>query len=335
MKEQYVAGLTEGARVDSVFAVRSKEVRAARTGEAYLALELADRTGRIGAVMFRPGTEATSLPAGCVVRARGRVTSWRGVRRVSIESLRAERTYDRDDMLPGARRDRRELIGSLRALIAGVRAPAMRSALKAVFGDREFMARFAVGPASQSHHHAYVGGLLEHTVAVADLCTGLSRVYDAADGDLLVTAALLHDVGKVDELSCDTVIDYTDEGRLIGHVVLGERRLRAAIAAAGADVPPDVLVRLSHTMLSHHGELEWGAPKRPCTLEALLLHHADNLDAKAAGFVEVSTGASVAGESWTDAFNMFRRPLYAPRAAEDDRDHAPDEDEVAPRAAAG
>lgn len=328
MKEQYVNGLKEGARVDSVFAVRSKEVRSARTGEAYLSLELADRTGRIGAVMFRPGTDECGVPVGAVVRARGTVTSWRGVRRVSLDSLRPSKDYSHDDLLPSARRDRRELLGSLRGLVASVREPSMKAVLKAVFGDKAFMARFLACPAAQSHHHTCVGGLLEHTVSVASLCRDLAASYDLTDADLLVTAALLHDVGKVDELSFDTSIEYTDAGRLIGHVVLGERRIRESVARAGIAVPDDAMTRLSHTVLSHHGELEWGAPKRPCTIEALVLHHADNLDAKVTGFMEAASGAALAESSWTDAFNLFRRPLHAPRALEDDRELPPAEDEV-------
>jgi 3'-5' exoribonuclease len=151
----------------------------------------------------------------------------------------------------------------------------------------------------------------------------------------LVTAALLHDIGKVDELEFGTSIEYTHEGRLLGHVVLGVRRVQEAIRRKGVRVSDDVRVRLEHAILSHHGELEWGSPKRPATIEALLLHHADNLDAKADGFRSVTAGAAMAEEVWTDSSNLFRRPLYAPRAAEDDRDFTPlDEDAQYLRASA-
>jgi 3'-5' exoribonuclease len=141
-----------------------------------------------------------------------------------------------------------------------------------------------------------------------------------------VTAALLHDIGKCEELTFDTGIEYTDEGRLVGHVVLGMRRLRESLTRTRARVAPERLMLLEHAMLSHHGELEWGSPKRPSTLEALLLHHADNLDAKAAGFAELLSGAARVDEAWTDAANLFRRPLWAPRAAEDDRPSVTTED---------
>lgn len=325
MKRQYVRDLAEGCRVDCVLALRAKEVRSTRTGEAYLALELADRTGRIAGVMFRPDADAQHIPVSSVARVRGVVTTFRGTTRVSVESLVAVTDWDAADLLPSAHRDRTEMVAELRALIRGVSDPDLVRLLRTVFGDRGFFRRFARCPGAQEHHHAYIGGLLEHTVSVATLCRDLSRLYPAVDADLLLAGALLHDIGKVDELSCATQIEYTDEGRLVGHVVLGDRRLRDAIAKAG--LPEKTALRLSHLVLSHHGELEWGAPKRPSSVEALVLHHADNLDAKTNGFLEAAAAAARVEEGWTDATNLFRRPLYAPRAAEDDRWHPATEDD--------
>lgn len=319
MERRFIGELAAGERVDADFALRSKEMRAARTGEAYLSLELGDRTGRISAVMFRPKLEAASVPAGCVVRVRGMVTMYRGVLRISVEELRTSGRYDPSEILPVATRDAEEMLAELRKLVGAVRSPELKAIVRRVFGDAAFMKRFKACPASQSRHHAYLGGLLEHTVAVATLCRQLAELYPHADGDLLLAAALLHDIGKVDELHYDTSIEYTDEGRMIGHLVLGERRVHTVAEALGERVSPELSTRLSHVMLSHHGELEWGSPKRPCMLEALILHHADNLDAKTAGFIAASASATLVEESWTDAANLFRRPLWAPRAAEDDR----------------
>jgi 3'-5' exoribonuclease len=326
MKRNYVNELAEGAKVDSPFALRSKEMRAARTGEAYLSLELADRTGQIPAVCFRPSQDASAIPVGSVVHARGTVTTFRGVKRVSIDSLRPAQRYDAEDLIATVARPREELIAELKAIVAGVGDPELRRVLRSVFGDRAFLERFSECPGSQSYHHAYLGGLLEHTVAVATLCRTLSSQYDQVDRDLLVCAALLHDIGKCEELTFDTAIEFTDEGRLVGHVVLGMRKLRESLARTHARVSSERLMLLEHAILSHHGELEWGSPKRPSTMEALLLHHADNLDAKAAGFSALLSGASRVDEAWTDAGNLFRRPLWAPRAAEDDRPLAAVED---------
>lgn len=326
MERRYVESLAAGDHVDGHFALRAKEMRAARTGEAYLTLELADRTGRIGGVMFRPDAESSAVPVGSIVRVRGMVTSYRGVLRVSAESMRAATQYDPADVLPSGTRDADELLIELRALVASVKAPALKCVLLAVFGEEGFIEKFKSCPASQSYHHAYLGGLIEHTVSVATLCRSLAEQYPHADGDLLVTAALLHDVGKVDELEYTTHIGYTDEGRMIGHLLLGERRVHRVVERLGDKVPAPLATRLSHVLLSHHGELEWGSPKRPCTLEALILHHADNLDAKTAGFIAAAASAALVEESWTDAGNLFRRPLWAPRPAEDDRPAAPAEE---------
>ena len=319
MKRNYVNELAEGTKVDAPFSLRSKEMRAARTGDAYLALELADRTGQVSAVWFRPGREGSTVPVGTVVRVRGTVTSFRGAKRVSVESIRPAESWDPDDLLACGPRSAEELSGEFKALVAGIGDSALRQVLRAVFGDRAFFERFRSCPGAQSYHHAYRSGLLEHTVAVASLCRALSEVYTDVDADLLVTAALLHDVGKCDELVYDTAIGFTDEGRFLGHVMLGVRRIHDAVLRSNSKLAPERLMLLEHAVLSHHGELEWGAPKRPSTMEALLLHHADNLDAKAAGFAALLGGASRADESWTDSANLFRRPLWAPRAAEDDR----------------
>ena len=328
MKEQYVKGLVEGDAVDTVFALRSRDLRPTRTGEVYLSMELADRSGRIPAVMFGPRSGDGSVPVGSAVRVRGTVTSFRGQRRVSVEWLDIEEHPDPSDLLASGHRDTDELLGFFESLLGEVRHPGLRAVLDRIFGDAAFMERFARCPAAQSHHHAHIGGLLEHTVSVASTCQAVGQGYDAIDADLLLAAALLHDVGKVDELAFETAIEYTDEGRLIGHVVLGERRVAAVVAAVGAGIPRTLALRLSHVLLSHHGELEWGSPKRPCTLEALVLHHVDNLDAKIAGFMTAVTGASGLEDRWTDADNLFRRPLFVPRPVEDDRRRHAEEDDV-------
>ena len=326
MKASYINELAEGMKVDAPFALRAKEMRAARTGDAYLSLELADRTGRLPAVCFKPQPEASADPVGSVVRVRGTVTSFRGQKRVSIESMRAEESVDPDDFIALGTRSRDELVAEFKLLAAAVLDPQLRKVLRAVFGDAQFFERFSRCPGSQSYHHAHTSGLIEHTIAVAGMCRTLADQYPQADSDVLLCAALLHDIGKCDELTFDTAIEYTDQGRLVGHVVLGAQRLQGAITRARLKIDAGRLMRLEHAMISHHGELEWGSPKRPSTLEALLLHHVDNLDAKAAGFVALLGPAARVEESWTDAGNLFRRPLYAPRPAEEDRNYPADED---------
>lgn len=319
MKRQYVRELSEGARVDSHFALCAKEMRSTQRGEAFLALEIGDRSGRMPAVLFRPACGAVAIPTGSVVRVVGTVTTYRGTKRVAVDTMGPVDSYDPSDLIESSTRDSDEVLAGFRSIAASVTSAPLRRVLKAVFGDTDFFKRFAECPGARAHHHAYLGGLIEHTLAVATVCRSLEALYDRVDGDLLVTAALLHDIGKVDELSYGTAVGYTDEGRLIGHVVLGERRMREAVSRSAARVPERVLTRLSHALLAHHGELEWGSPRRPSTIEALLLHHADNLDAKADGFLSLTGGATLVEERWTDAENLFRRPLWAPAAAAEQR----------------
>jgi 3'-5' exoribonuclease len=327
MKAVYIGSLKEGMKVDSVFALRSKELRSTRAREAYLSMELADRSGRMVAVMFRPDRAAEAVPSGSIVRVCGTVTVYRGVLRVSVDSMTPAVDYSAADMLPSGPRDIQELVTELRTLVRSVREPGLSKLLRVIFGDKAFFEKFKECPAAQAYHHAYIGGLLEHTVTVATMCAGLAGFYPTVDRDLLVTGALLHDIGKVDELTFGTSIEYTDAGRLLGHVVLGERRLFAVLRSMPDVLSSDLAVRLSHVMISHHGELEWGAPKRPSTLEALILHHADNTDAKAAGFVEAAKAATIVEESWTDATNLFRRPLHVPMSVEAGRSNVKGEAE--------
>ncbi len=312
MRARYVNEMTEGARVDAVFVVRSRDMRAARTGDAYLALELSDRTGSIPAVHFRPSAAAAAVPSGAAVRVCGTVSTFRGSKRLSVDSLAPADAYDADELLARSPRSNDEMVAELKSIVGTVSDTQLRRVLRSVFGEPVFFERFCACPGSQSRHHVYRGGLLEHTLSVARLCVSAADAYSGVDRDLLVAAALLHDVGKVEELCVGPGIGCTDEGRLLGHVVLGLRRVGCAAAQARMRAHAQAL--LEHAIASHHGETEFGSPRRPSTIEALLLHNCDNMDAEAAGFVSALTGAYLLDEPWTDAGNPFRRPLYAPRA---------------------
>jgi 3'-5' exoribonuclease len=312
MKRQYLSELCEGAPVDSQFAVRSRDLRVTRTGNAYLAMELSDRTGVMPAVMFRPGPGEWSLPLGTAATVRGVVTTYRGVKRISVEAMRPAADYDRRDMLPAGSRKQAELVAVLDALIARIEHPGLRHVVDSVLGAPSLSGRFRDCPASRQQHHAYVGGLLEHTVAVTSLCRVLALRYDGIDGDLLVAGALLHDVGTVEELTYETTIELTDAGRLLGHVLLGQRIVSAAIDTAGEGLPSALGLRLLHLVASHHGEAEQGTPALPALLESVVLHQADEIDAQAAGFMQAVAGTAVMDERWTGSDNPFGRPLCVP-----------------------
>lgn len=313
MKEQYVRDLVEGARVDSVFTLRSRDIRSARTGDPFLSLEIADCTGSIGGVMFRPTASDEALPVGSVIRLRGSVSSYRGTRRIAVESFSPVASHDPEDLLAGGLRPRSEMLEELRATVRRIGDRRLRGLARTVFGAPGFIDRFAICPGSVGDHHAYVGGLLEHTLAVAGLCTALARAYPHVDGDLLLTSALLHDVGKVDALRYDTAFDHTEAGRLLGHVVLGERVISRAFDSMQSPPPVEVGMRLLHAVLTHHGRPERGVQGHPCSIEALLLNKADQLDAEASVFMEATLGAGVLAQGWTGEANRFGQPLLVPR----------------------
>jgi 3'-5' exoribonuclease len=310
MSRNFIAELEPGSRVDAPFALSGKEMRAARTGEAYLSLEFTDRTGAIPGIMFRPRSEAEAVPVGVVVHVRGTLTEYRGIRRISVESMRPAVDYDLRDIVPASMRDERELVGELRSLVRQVSHPGLRALLRAVFGDVGFMARFKASPATRREHHAYLGGLLEHTVAVARACDRLAESYPQIDADVLLTGALLHDIGVTDEIHIGPGMEETDEGRLLGHEVLGDRRLMRAAGSLQESLPAGVSLRLSHMLLSHHAAMP-GIPG-PSTIEAVALSQADRADAETARYLDISARASLAGEAWTDASNTFGRRLAAP-----------------------
>lgn len=300
--------MTEGAGIDAEYLLQSKEVRAARTGEAYLSVELADKTGTISGVHFRPSTIATDTPVGSVVAVRGVVTSYRGIRRVSVEKMRPASRWNPDDLIASSPRSEEEMRSEFTALVRSVANVRLRAFLRKLFGDKPFFARFSACPGAPAFHHAYLKGLIEHTIAVAELCSHMAAVYPGVDRDLLVTAALVHDIGRVDELRWDTAIGHTDDGRLLGDLVLGLRRVNAAADSVG--LPADLRRRLEHALLAREGERGSGPASQPATIEAVLLHHADHLDSAATSFAQAAGGALAAQESWTDSENPFGRRLY-------------------------
>jgi 3'-5' exoribonuclease len=219
---------------------------------------------------------------------------------------------DLGDFLPVTKRGIDPLWRQLRELVAGVADAPLRKLLESVFPDppdADIARRFRQAPGGKSLHHDYIGGLLEHTVSVAVICRFLASHYEGVDGDLLVAGALLHDIGKVEELAYEGTFDYTDEGRLLGHIYLGAEGVSRACGMI-AGFPPEKKMLLTHMILSHHGELEYGSPRRPKTLEAILLHFVENMDAKSNAFTEAMEDLRE-GARWTEYNRMFERYLFS------------------------
>ena len=320
-KNQFLSDLTGGQDVDDVFYVVDAAPRMTRDGRPYLALRLSDRTGAAEARVWDEAIDlAASLKPASFARIRGRAERYRGRPQVIVRQAEAvaSAVLDQRDFLPSAYRGVDELTGFLNYFLTEVFDSDYRDLLEAFFGDEDFMRRFCLAPGHERSHHAYLGGLLEHTVSVATLCQHTAVQHPRLNGDLLITAALLHDIGKTEEFCYEGRISLSREGRLLGHVLIGQRMIEQRLRAHLPGFPYEKELELMHAVISHHGELEWGAPKRPQSGEALVLHHIDNLDARTKGFFEVVQGN---GElTWPELKNYFRRPLDAPRAADREAD---------------
>lgn len=321
------ADLRPGMQVDEVYLVLSKEVRTTKSGKPFLKLRVGDRSGGVDCMVWEAAERlGEGFRQGDLVHVRARATEYAGKVQLEATDLRPTGAEDIDAQafLPTTYRDIEELKGFLQYHVESVYDRDLRAILDSFFGDADFLDRFARAPAAKSFHHAYLGGLLEHTVTVADLADHVCQQYGRINRDLLIAAALLHDVGKVEELTYERAIDYSNAGRFLGHVILGVN-LVTERAARLPDLSQTKLQLLLHAIVSHHGELEWGSPKRPKTIEALIIHHLDNLDAKVKGFLEIVEGSRDA--DWTDLRNLFRRPLHVPRASHQEFDFLPPTDE--------
>ncbi len=314
--------LVAGTTVEGTYLLSAKETRQTRQGKPFYKLRVGDRTGTVDCTVWEVSAVSGDPKVGDLVTVCARVTEYQG--KAQLEATRVSPApagaAEPRDFLPSTYRDIEELRGFLQFHIGSVYDRDYAALLQLIFGDAAFFETFTSAPAAKVYHHAYLGGLVEHTVSVAETCDFVAQQYGRVDRDLLLTAALLHDIGKTRELAFETTIDFTDAGKFLGHVIQGVI-LVSQKASELPSFPEDKLQLLLHCIVSHHGELEWGSPKRPKTIEALILHHVDNLDAKVKGFLEIVDGSRDA--PWTDLRNLFRRPLHVPRAAHQEEDFLP------------
>jgi 3'-5' exoribonuclease len=276
-------------------------------------MKLVDRTGSVDARMWGklPDDLVREIPNPVYVGVEGNAHEYRGMLQVKLEGLRVLRPEEvsEEDYLPTSEKDRRVLSEEVLEAGRGFEDDHLRELFVLMASDEEFWEAFCEAPAAKAMHHARIGGLLEHSVSCLRIARALAEIYPV-DRDLLLFGAIFHDVGKVRELSWGGGgFAYTTEGRLLGHVVLGER-LVASYVALLPGFPEELALRVSHLLLSHQGEIEYGSPERPKTLEALLVHLADNLDARAAMYLEITANVSPGG--WSHHDNPLGRALYVP-----------------------
>jgi 3'-5' exoribonuclease len=327
MEKQFVADLVPNTRVESSFVVRSSALASFRNKPGqYLNVALADRTGEILARVWDNAEDlAGTLKPGNIVRIRGRVDEYQGKPQLIIEQAEVcePRQVDPTDYIPASRRDPMEMMEEVDAAVEQVANPHLKKLLSAFFGDPEFRTRFAQAAGAKALHHSFVSGLLEHTVSVLRILTALHDNHPQLDRDLLVTGALLHDIGKIQELETSTAIEYTDSGRLLGHTVLTDRMVCERIRDIDG-FPRQLSDLLMHMLLSHHGQKEYGAPIVPMTAEACALHYADNLDAHVQYFSHVVEQGAGSGNRWSDYQRLFDRYIYIGDAGEPTQGSADD-----------
>jgi 3'-5' exoribonuclease len=322
MGRQFVRDLADGSGVEEVYLVVDKQVRANRNGQTYLQLELRDRTGSMGARLWNAGEGLIrSFEAGDFVRAKGKVQLFQGALQMILSGAERQPTeqVELDDFLPHTEQDVSKLYERLRGLLMRLSNPHLRALAECFLMDQEFVQAFCKAPAGVRNHHAYLGGLLEHVVTLLDAADRLAPLYPALDRDLLLMGVFLHDVGKVRELTYERSFAYSDQGQLVGHLIIGVEMLNEQVRRVpdltGEPFPEELLLRLKHMILSHHGSYEYGSPKLPMTPEAIALHHLDNFDAKVHAFTRDIRESPTA---WTPYNQSLQRRLFRGATGEAD-----------------
>jgi 3'-5' exoribonuclease len=310
VKSHYVSDLQDGQAVSCLFLVCEKGIRTSAKGKSWLELSLRDRTGSIAAKMW-DNFEGIAQTFECddVVMIRGRVKLYRGEKEMTLEQIipAEEREYDLGDFLAHTKYDVEKLYADLRASIAGMTNPFLKRLLESVVDDPAVAPRVKRAPAAMTMHHAFIGGLLEHVVSLIGLSRGVLRQYPELDADLLLSGIVLHDIGKIEELSYERGVQYTTPGRLLGHITMGAMLVREKIKAIPG-FPAELAVLVEHLILSHHGSLEFGSPTLPQTREAIALHFLDDMDSKMAAMRATLAGGS-GDEEWTERNPALRRAI--------------------------
>lgn len=303
---KFIETLREGERINEIYLCKSKQAALTKSGKPYDNVLLQDKTGTLDAKIWDPGSVGIDeFDALDYVAVTGDVTSFQGNLQLSIKRVRkvGEGEYEPENYLPVSDKDIDEMYQEMMGYIASVKNPYLSRLLHMFFDDAAFAKAFKFHSAAKSVHHGFVGGLLEHTVSVTRNCNYFAQNYPFLNRDLLLTAAMFHDIGKLKELSTFPANDYTDAGQLLGHIMIGAEWIGEKIREI--DGFPEVLANeLKHCILAHHGELEYGSPKKPALVESLALSFADNLDAKMETVREVLAGVPENNLQW-QGFNRL------------------------------
>ncbi|HML79741.1 3'-5' exoribonuclease YhaM family protein [Geobacter sulfurreducens] len=312
MSKVFIASIRDRDLVDSVFLVKEKIMAMAKNGKPYMTLRLMDKSGEIeGRVWDNVDQLSASFDKDDFVAIRSKASVYLGKMQLIISELVRipEDKVNLADFLPESDRTIAEMESELKALVETFSDQHLKALMKAFFDDPAFMTLYRTAPAAKGMHHVYLGGLLEHSLAVSRLVDAIVPLYTDLNRDLLVAGALLHDVGKVREMTYLRSFDYTDEGKLIGHITIGVEMLQERISTIPG-FPPELGMLLKHMLLSHHGQYEYGSPKRPKTVEATILNYLDDLDSKINGIRTHIRKESENLGRWTSYHRLYDRYFY-------------------------
>ena len=317
MPRRFIQQFGPTDKIDQTFLAAQKQLRPNKNGNLYLQVDLSDRTGSIAGRMWNAGDhEYRSFEDGDYVRVEGNTQLFQGQLQLIVSKIGKAKPEEVDeaDFMPLTPAELDRLVIRLTTHLRGMQNLSLRNLAECFLTDATFMGKLLRCPAGVKNHHAYVGGLLHHIVQLMDLVTAVRPLYPQIDGDLLLMGAFVHDMGKIDELSYDKGFAYTDEGQLIGHLVMAvstlEQKVREAEKLSGEPFPAETVLRLKHMIVSHHGEYEFGSPKLPMTLEAVALHLLDNLDAKMHSFHLLMRDDPNVESPWTNYHANLGRKFF-------------------------
>lgn len=324
MKSLYAADIRENHSVDGLFLVASKNIGVTKGGNSYLTLKLLDRSGEIEArVWERADDLGRGFEKNDFVHVRGQATLYQGKMQIRVQDVMRvdESKVAAEDFLPRSALDPSAMMEELQTILRAIKNPHLLALAEACFADEELMKLLKQAPGAKTIHHPYISGLLEHTLSLLKLILKVAENYRGVDVDLLLIGGFLHDIGKVYEFSFDRAVDYTDAGQLLGHLVMEVEMVSKKIAAL-PDFPEELSILVKHLLVSHHGAYEFGSPKLPQTLEAVMLHSLDDLDGKIQAIQSLAEKAP--GSKWTAFHRAYGRSFFKANSRNENSDGGDD-----------
>lgn len=311
MKKRFITDIKAGDRVDDIFVLSEKILSQKRDGNNFLNVTLSDKTGTIkGVVWDNVDQIAAGITSGDFAHVNGSVSDYRGTLQVVIKNMEpfSPDRVDPSDFLPQTSRDIEGMFERLVKRMDSITTDYLKALIDAFFKDKEFVNKFKTAPAGKKMHHAYIGGLLEHTLSMVSLADKIAGHYSGIDRDLLLSGAILHDIGKIDEFEYQFKIDYSDKGRLLNHIVIGIKMVDDKLSEI-EHFPKDQVLLLKHLIVSHHGTREFGSPEPPKTIEAVLLNYIDEIDSKV-NAIRDFIASEDPDETWTSYHRLLERHFY-------------------------